>query len=50
MAAFGNKNVRRFDVTVDDALPVRCVQRIDDFNGLLEQLLGIEREAVDDVL
>jgi hypothetical protein len=39
VAPLGHKDVRRFDVPVDDALGVRCVQPVRDLNGDVEQTL-----------
>ena len=39
----GDKNIRRLDVAMDDALAMRRVQTLADLNGQVEQLLEFQR-------
>jgi len=45
VAALGNKNIRRLDVAVDDALRMCGVQSVGNLNGQVEQDIGLDRPA-----
>src|SRR5437763_3364551 len=45
MSSFGHENIRRFDVTVNDAFGVRCIQPIGDFNSEREQKIQIQSSS-----
>jgi hypothetical protein len=47
VSAFGDKNIRGLDVAVNDALGVRGVERVGDFDGEREYRLGLQRTAAD---
>jgi hypothetical protein len=38
MAPFGDENIGRFDVAVDDPLGVRCIQPLRDLNGEVQDI------------
>src|SRR5690242_5602094 len=50
MAAIGDEDVCRLDVTVDDAFTVRSIKGIGNFNGQREQSLQIEGAAANTML
>src|SRR5712691_1680095 len=50
MAATGDKNVRRFDVAVDDALAVRRVESLRNLDAHAKQFVGPERAALNAML
>ena len=43
LAAIGDENVRRLDVTVNDALLVRRIQRIGNLYGQIQQFVDAQR-------
>ena len=45
MAAASDKDVGRLDVAMDDAFAVRGVERVGNFDGQVEQQLGVQRLA-----
>jgi len=47
---FGDKNVRRFDVAMNDSLGVRGIERVGDFDGKIEDAPGFHGPAADHVL
>ena len=50
VAAAGHEDIGGFDVAMDNALGVGSVERIRDFDGELQQKVGLERLAGDAVL
>ena len=50
VAALGDEYVRRFDVAVDDAFFVRCVERVSHFYAQLQQQIHRQRLAPDTML
>ena len=50
VAALGDKNIRRLDVAMNDALCMRGVERIGDFDGQCENLVYFQRTAGDAML
>ena len=50
MAALGDEYVRRFDVAMDDAFFVRCVERVSHFDAQLQQQIHRQRLAPDTML
>ncbi len=50
MAAFGDKNVCGFDVAMDDALRMCCIETIGDFDADVEEQFHVQRPAHDGVL
>ena len=49
MAPLCNENVSRFDIAVNDALRVCCIERIGDFDCDRERSFNIHRTACDAV-
>jgi hypothetical protein len=49
VTAFGDKNVRRLDVAMDDALGMRGVQSVGNLDGERNQSLIVERPSGDAV-
>ena len=45
VAAPGHENIRGFDVAMDDAFGVGGVERVRDFDGELQEKVGLERLA-----
>ena len=45
VSALGNKQVRRFDVPVDNAFGVCCVQRVRNLDGQRQDQFGFHRSA-----
>ena len=43
MAAAGDEKIGGFDVAMNDALGVRGVERVGDFDGEIEQAIEFER-------
>ena len=50
LAALGDENIRGLDVAMNDALGMRCFERIGDLNAEIEKLLGLECPALDAML
>jgi len=50
VAALGHKNVRRLNVTMNNALGVRRIQSIGDLNSNAQQLIQLHRPTRDCVL
>src|SRR5882724_2730738 len=50
MPAFGDENVRRLYVAVDDGLRVRGIEAVGDFNRERKQSIVFQRLAADQVL
>ena len=50
MAALGDKNVCRFDVTVNDPFRVRGVERVRDFDGEWKNGIQVQHGPRDPVL
>jgi hypothetical protein len=50
VSALGNENVRRFDVAVDDAFCVGCVERVRNLDSQRQNQLGFQRSASDAML
>ena len=49
MPALGHEDIRGLDVSVNDALLVRRIQRVGDLDRQVEQRLNLERLAFDQV-
>ena len=49
LAARSQKNVCRFDVAMDDAFLVRCIERVGDFDGPIQQELNLDGLTLDAV-
>src|SRR5271167_3343400 len=50
MPAFGNEDVRRLDIAVDNPFGVRRIQRIGNIDSYRQQTLDIERATVNEML
>ena len=50
VASFGDKNIRRLDIAMDDALSMSGVERISDFDADVEQDLDVDGAAHDEML
>ncbi len=50
MTTFGDENIGRFDITMDDAFGVRCIQGIGNFNRNRKQRFQLHGTVPDQVL
>jgi hypothetical protein len=50
MAAFGDENIPRLDITVDNSFRVGCIKTIRDLNGQVENSCSFHRMAADALL
>jgi len=50
VAAFGDEDIGRFDIAMNDAFSVRCIECVSDFDAHRQQYFGFQRPARDAML